>query len=221
MQGARDIAPLMISTVPFGMVYGAFAAQQGLSLTENVLMSGLTYAGASQFVALELWAHPLPFWTIVAAVFAVNLRHVLYSAALGRKTTHWPPLTRYLGFAFLTDPTFALAELRGGPRLNAAYYFGLSLPLYVEWIASTALGALFGNLLGEPEKFGLDFVVTAYFLYLVVSFRKRPNAVTVIAASAIASLAAYLTAGSPWHIGAGALAGIGLAAVLARRSAPA
>lgn len=217
VQGARDIAPIMISTVPFGIVYGALAAQSGLSLTENVLMSGLTYAGASQFVALEFWAHPLPFWTILFAVLAVNLRHILYSAALGRRMTHWPAAARYAGFAFLTDPTFALAELKGGSRLNAAYYFGLSLPLYVNWVASTALGALFGNLIGDPARFGLDFVVTAYFIYLVAGFRKRPNAIAVILASAAGALLVYLTAGSPWHIGAGAITGMGVAAALAGR----
>jgi len=220
-EGVRDIAPLMLSTVPFGIVYGALAAQKGLSLTENVLMSALTYAGAAQFVAVEFWADPLPFWTIFLAVLAVNLRHMLYSAALGRRTAHWPPLTRYAGFAFLTDPTFALAELHGGARLSVAYYFGLSVPLYLNWLASTALGALFGNLIGDPQTFGLDFVVTAYFLYLVVGFRRRPNAVSVILASAAVSLAIYLTAGSPWHIGAGAAAGMIVAAALAGRRAPA
>lgn len=217
MDGARDIAPIMVSTVPFGIVYGALAAQEGLSFIENVAMSALTYAGAAQFVALEFWADPLPFFTILAAVFAVNLRHVLYSAALGRKMAPWPAPTRYAGFAFLTDPTFALAELNGGPRLSAAYYFGLSIPLYLNWLASTALGAAFGNLIGEPQRFGLDFIVTAYFLYLVVSFRKRPRAVHVILASALLSLAVYRFAGSPWNIGAGALGGMALAAWLASR----
>ena len=55
----------MLATVPFGMVYGALAAKDGLTLTENLAMSGLVFAGASQFVALEFWTHPLPFWTIL------------------------------------------------------------------------------------------------------------------------------------------------------------
>ena len=84
LRGLRDIFPIMVATVPFGMIFGALAAKEGLSLTENLLMSALVYAGASQFVALQFWAHPLPFWTILAAVLAVNLRHVLYSAAMGR-----------------------------------------------------------------------------------------------------------------------------------------
>jgi predicted branched-subunit amino acid permease len=39
----------------------------------------------------------------------------------------------------------------------------------------------------------------------------------VIAASALASLLAYLTAGPPWHIAGGALIGMAAAALLAER----
>ncbi|HWT31556.1 MAG TPA: AzlC family ABC transporter permease [Propylenella sp.] len=216
MRGLRDIFPIMVATVPFGIVFGALAAQQGLTLAENLLMSGLVYAGASQFVALQFWTHPLPFWTILASVLAVNLRHVLYSAAMGRKIGHWPVPARYAGFALLVDPTFALAELRGGPRLSVAYYFGIGVPLYLNWVTCTGIGALFGNLIADPQAIGLDFVVTAYFIFLIVGFRKRPNALPVIVASAAGSILAYLTAGPPWHFAGGAAAGMAIAAALAK-----
>src|SRR5262245_34809648 len=112
-RGLRDILPIVAAIVPFGVVYGALAANR-MTLGESLFMSGFVYAGSSQFVALELWSHPLPFWTVLLSVLAVNLRHVLYSAALGRKIGHWSPAARYAGFALLVDPTFALAELRGG-----------------------------------------------------------------------------------------------------------
>jgi 4-azaleucine resistance transporter AzlC len=213
-QGARDIAPILVATIPFGLIFGALAAKESISLTDSVLLSGLTFAGASQFAALEFWAHPLPFWTILFSVTAVNLRLLLYSAALGGRIAHWPGLARYLGLGLLTDPTFALAELQPG-RLSAAYYFGLSLPIYVNWIATTAIGFVFGSLIDRPEAIGLDLVVAAYFIHLVMSFRKRPNAGAVIAASAMASLIAYLTAGPPWHFAAGALVGMAVAALRA------
>jgi 4-azaleucine resistance transporter AzlC len=215
-RGLRDIFPIMVATVPFGVIFGALAAEEGLTLAENLLMSGLVYAGASQFVALQFWSHPLPFWTILTSVLAVNLRHVLYSAAMGRKIGHWPAPARYAGFALLVDPTFVLAELRGGRRLSTAYYFGIAVPLYLNWLASTAVGALFGNLIADPEAIGLDFVVTAYFIFLVVGFRKRRNALPVILASAAGSVLAYLTAGPPWHFAGGAAAGMALAALLAK-----
>jgi predicted branched-subunit amino acid permease len=181
-----------------------------------VLLSALTFAGASQFAALEFWGYPLPFWTILFSVAAVNLRLLLYSAAIGGRMAHWPPLARYAGLGILTDPNFALAELQPG-RLSAAYYFGLSLPIYVNWIVTTAVGFVFGSLIARPETIGLDFVVAAYFIHLVMGFRARPNAGAVIAASALASLLAYLTAGPPWHIAGGALVGMAAAALLAKR----
>jgi len=218
-RGFRDILPIMAATIPFGMVYGALATKQGLSVAEGLLLSAAVYGGASQFVALEFWMHPLPFWTILLSALAVNLRHVLYSAALGRRMTHWPAGERYLAFAFLTDPAFALAEVKGGERLSAPYYFGLGLPLYTSWVLTTALGMGVGSLIGRPEAIGLDFVVTAYFMFLVVGYRTRPNALPIIAASAIAALLAYLLFGPPWHFAGGAIAGMSAAALLAKPKA--
>ena len=222
LRGVRDVMPLLIATMPFGIVYGALSAKEGLTLVETTAMSALVFAGASQFVALELWADPLPFWTILLSVLAVNLRHVLYSAAFGRKIGGWPPAERYSAFFFLTDPTFALAELDPAGRLKPAYYFGISLPLYLNWIVATLIGALFGDLIRRPEAIGFDFVATAYFIFLVVGFRGRPNAVPVILASAAGSLLAYFAVGSPWHYAGGAIAGIAIAALMAgsRRAVP-
>ena len=80
-------------------------------------------------------------------------------------------------------------------------------------VVATLLGAILGNLIRRPEAIGLDFVVTAYFLVIVLGYRKRPNAVAIISASAAASLAAYLAFGPPWHFAAGAVAGMVVAAL--------
>ena len=214
MQGFRDIVPVMVATVPFGLVFGALAAKQGFSLFEATLMSGSVYGGASQFVVLQMWADPLPFWTILMSALAVNLRLVLYSASIGRKIAHWRRRSATWVSLILTDPIFALAESQGGARLSAAYYFGLGVPLYLNWIAATLAGAILGNIIRRPEAIGLDFVVTAYFLVIVLGYRKRANALPVIGASAGAALGAYLALGPPWHFAAGAIAGMTTAALL-------
>ncbi len=215
----RDIAPVMLAAMPFGMVFGALAAKKGLPFDQVMLMSGLMFAGASQFAALEMWSAPPPFWLVVFSVLAVNFRHILYSAALGRKMHHWPPAGRYGGFALMVDPVFALSELRSGARLSGVYYAAIAIPLYFGWIIATALGALFGRLIADPKVFGLDFVLAAYFIYLVAQFRQRPNAVPIILASATLAIIAYFTIGPPWHIASGAFAGIVVAAGLAGRRA--
>jgi predicted branched-subunit amino acid permease len=216
MEGVRDISPIVVATIPFGLVFGAISAHSGLSLAESTFFSAATFAGASQFAALELWAHPLPFVAILLSVSAVNLRLMLYSAALSRRIEHWPPLARYVGIGVLSDPIFALSELNGGPRLSFAYYVGLSLPLYLNWIVTTAVGFLLGNVVTNPGAIGLDFVVLAYFIHLLGGFRKRPNAFAVIAASAAGSVLAWLTLGPPWHFAGGAGAGMAAAVLMTR-----
>ena len=70
------------ATFPFGIGFGVAAAQKGLSAFEVGLMSFTVFAGTSQMVALDLWAHPLPLFALAASVFVANLRYFVMGAAL-------------------------------------------------------------------------------------------------------------------------------------------
>ena len=58
---------------------------------------------------------------------------------------------------------------------------GMGWPIYVTWVAETAIGAYFGGLIPDPHALGLDFLLPIYFLGLVMSFRKRPLWLPVVA----------------------------------------
>ena len=51
-----------------------------------------------------------------------------------------------------------------GGAVGFAWYMGLGIPIYLAWIALSALGAAFGRLVGDPEALGLDFLLTQYTL---------------------------------------------------------
>ncbi|MCB1464120.1 MAG: AzlC family ABC transporter permease [Nitratireductor sp.] len=212
--GLRAAVPVIISAAPFGVLFGALAVDNGLSVFEAVTMSATVFAGASQMVGIELFGQSIAPWLIVFSVFAVNFRHVLYSAAIGRRMVSFTPLQKGLSFFLLTDPQFAIAEARyeAGHRLTFRWYATSGLALYVFWIAETWLGALFGRLLPDSHALGLDFLLTIYFLGLVMSFRKRALWLPVVLASSVASIIAFNVVGSPWHVSLGALAGILVAA---------
>lgn len=215
LDGARHGLPVVLASVPFGLLFGALAVQNGFSIGEATLMSAIVFAGASQMVGLELFGQTIAPWLIVLSIFAVNFRHVLYSAALGRRVPHWTPAQRATGFFFLTDPQYAEGEkksLRGG--LSFVWFMGMAIPIYIFWLIDTVVGAAFGNLIPNPEAFGLDFMLPIYFLGLVMDFRKRPMWLPVVLASAVMSIAAFHIVGSPWHVSIGALAGVVLAAAL-------
>lgn len=207
---------IALAMAPIALLFGALSVQQGLSVGETALMSATIFAGASQLVGIELFGQTVPAWLIVFSVFAVNFRHVLYSAALGRRTAHWGRLQRMLAFFFLTDPQFAESERRAErhPPLSLPWYCGVAMPIYVQWVGGAVVGAWFGGMIPDTYRFGIDFLMPIYFLGLVVGFRKRPLWLPVVLTSAVASVLAYETVGSPWHVSIGAVAGVLLAVVL-------
>lgn len=215
IDGMREGLPAIGAAAPFGAVFGAVALDRGLEPVEIVLMSVLVFGGASQYVAIELWATPLPYLTMVLSVFAVNFRHILYSASIGRKLHRFSPWQKAVAFFGLVDPQWAVCEKRATTRdVTIAFYAGVALPLYLCWVGSTAFGVAFGRLIADPAAFGLDFLLPVYFLALLMGFRGRPRWLPVVLASAAAGTLFHALVGPPWHVAAGASAGILLGAAL-------
>ena len=215
------LLPLLVATAPFGLLFGAVAAEKGLSTAELVMMSAFIFAGASQFVALDLWGYPMAYGSIILAVFAVNFRHVLYSASVGRKLSAFNGWQKALAFLLLVDPQWAAAEVRAEERkgqggVRPAFYFALAVPLYFAWIFNTWIGSVFGSLISNPEALGFDMILPIYFLGLTMGFRKRANWLPVVFSSGVISIIVFLTLGSPWHISLGGLGGIVVAAIIGK-----
>ena len=215
LRGARASLPINVAVFPFGVLFGVIAVQNGLSAAEAVFMSATLFAGASQLVGLELFNQRIAPALVVFSIFAVNFRHILYSAALGRLVRHWTPTQQALGFFLLTDPQYAQAEREqeAGRPVGFAWYMGLGVPIWLMWLVETSLGAFFGNLLPNAHAVGLDFLLPIYFLCLLMDFRHRPLWLPVVIASAVASMAAFHFVGSPWHVSIGAAVGIAVAAL--------
>ncbi|PWJ83945.1 putative branched-subunit amino acid permease [Pseudaminobacter salicylatoxidans] len=214
-RGARLSIPVIVASGPFAMLFGAIAVDNGFSVFEATLMSAAVFGGASQMVGIELFGHHVAPWLIVLSIFAVNFRHVLYSAAVGRHLAHWPLAQQAAAYFLLTDPQYAFAESAGQKgKVSFVWYMGAALAVYVPWVLLTAAGALFGKLIPDTKALGVDFLLPIYFLGLVMDFRKRPLWLPIVAVSAVASILAYKLVGSPWHVSLGALAGVALAVIL-------
>jgi len=216
-QGFRAGIPLTLASAPFALLYGALAVKNGLTVFEATLMSATVFGGASQMVGIELFGQNVPPWLVVLSIFAVNFRHILYSATIGRLISWWKSWQMALGFFWLTDLHYAAVEHRSeqGKKTSFVWYLGLTTPIYVMWVFESFLGAAFGNLLPDTHALGFDYLLPLYFMGLVMGFRKRPLWLPIVLTSGVASVLAYKYVGSPWHISIGALAGILLAAALA------
>jgi len=215
-RGFRPGMTVAIASAPFAVLFGALAIQNGFSVTEATLASALIYGGASQMVGIELFGQKVAPWLIVLSIFAVNFRHVLYSAVIGRHLSHWTWWQRAVGFFFLVDPQFAEAErkVERGEQIGFVWYLGMAAPVCFFWILNSWLGARFGSLIPDAHALGLDYLLPIYFMGLVIEFRSRPLWLPVVLVSAVAAVLAYNTVGSPWHVSIGAAAGVLLAAFL-------
>lgn len=215
LAGVRDSLVPTLSAMPFGLLFGTLAYDKGMTLLDSVLMSATIFGGASQMVGIELFKGGVAAWLIVFSIFAVNFRHILYSASIGRHFSDYSFPQKALAFFLLVDPLYAASELRVERKapVTFAWYAAYGLFMYMVWVAATVVGYEFGRLIRNPEALGIDFLLPIYFLGLLLGFRKRQNWLPVVLASGVGSIIAYLTVGSPWHVGLGSIAGI-LVAVL-------
>ena len=209
----KDVSPALFAILPFAAVFGALAVNEGFTLLEVMVASGLIFAGSSQYAMLELWGG-VPAWAIILTVFLINFRHVLYSAALGRRLSNFSFLSKYVGFFLLTDLSYGASELRSRRGLTPTYYFVYCVWTYIVWMLGNFLGALFGPLLDDPARFGLDFILPLYFCWLMMAFRQTSNFFFVFLVSGLVSLLAWFFLGSPWHIMSGGFCGLLTASIL-------
>lgn len=214
--GVRAVAPMLVGVIPFGLVAGATATEDGFGVGAAVGMSTIVFAGASQLAAFQVLADGGSALVAAVAAWTINLRMLLYSASLAPHLAHETRTRRLLVAYLMTDQAYAVSitrwELEGTPEERRfPYYLGAGLLLWVVWQAATVAGALGGGAI--PEDVPLDFAVPLVFLVLLVPvITTRPAAVAATAGGAAAVLAGELGAGG-LSILAGALVGIAAGAL--------
>jgi 4-azaleucine resistance transporter AzlC len=216
--GLRAVFPLLVGVFPFGLIYGVLALGAGLSPLSAQLMSSVVFAGASQFIAVQLIGEGAPGLIVVLTIAVVNLRHMLYSASIAPYLAHLPARWKTLSAYLLTDEAYAATILRfeqeGVTRTGHWFFFGAGLGLWSTWQASSALGIFFGALM--PAEWPVDFAVPVTFIAMVVpALKDRPMMAAALSAGAVALLA-Y---GLPFKLGIilAAMTGIAVGALLDRR----
>jgi 4-azaleucine resistance transporter AzlC len=207
-RGCVEILPIAAFVIPFGIAFGVAASVKGIAPAVSIFMSIAIFAGASQFAVLDLWVAPLPLATLALTVLAVNARHILLGAALAPWLLRIPIVKRAAALVFLSDGNFAyVMTARDRGEADAGVLFGSGVTMWIMWIASTAVGALAGSLLGDLTRYGFDAVMVAYFTAVIAGqWKGRADLVPWIAAAAVAVAGTYVLPPG-WHIIAGALAG--------------
>src|SRR5256885_1969186 len=188
LEGIRDMAPMMLGVIPFGMVCGVGAIAAGASPIAALAMSMIMFSGAAQIVATQLLVAGAPFAVILLSCLVVSLRLLVYSAAMApylRPLDHrWRGVLAFV----LTDQAFAgtLQRFRDSDdiRANASYFLGSGALLWITWQLATVAGILAGRII--PPSWQLEFVVPLCFIAVLVPLLRDRVSWLVFGVSAVA-----------------------------------
>lgn len=178
--GVQDGISIGIGYMPIALTFGLLAKSTGLSLGETVIMSLLVFAGASQYISLNLIALGTSSVAIIITTFIVNIRHFLMTASLNEKVDKDHPLIKAFYAFGVTDETFSVAATKEG-KVSSSYMFGLIVISYGSWVINSGVGHVVGASLPEVLQESMAIALYAMFVGLLVPSLKRQRKVVFLA----------------------------------------
>ncbi|QRQ86888.1 AzlC family ABC transporter permease [Cupriavidus oxalaticus] len=191
MAGVRRFAPSLPAVFSWGLVTGVAMSKSVLTVPEAIGMSLLVYAGSAQLAVLPLFAAGLPLWTIWLTAAMVNLRFVIFSAAM---QPHFSYLTlarrTVLGF-FNGDLHFVYFMQKystpGYEPGKEGYFWGMALINFAMWQVSSILGIVLASLF--PDSWGLGLAGTmALIPVMIATINSRSTLMAVVISAVLALL---------------------------------
>lgn len=164
--------PLILGYFPVAVSFGLLSKAVDVSFIDTILFSVMVYAGASQFMALDLIKAGAATGNIILATFLLNLRHLMMSASLSVRLKeikkHW---LIFIAFG-ITDEFFSITSL-SNRRLTTPFLVALHGASYCSWVLGTIVGYLVGEVLPMTLQSSLGVGLYATFMALLMPEVKK------------------------------------------------
>lgn len=208
--GRQGVA-VAVATSLYGVSFGALAVANGLSILQACLCSLLMFTGGSQFTLVGVLGGGGTATAAVAASTLVGVRNALYGLQLAALLRPGPG-RRFVAAQVTIDESTAVAVAQPTPAARARGFWVTGIGVYLGWNLMTFLGALAGNALGDPRRYGLDAAAAAAFLALLWPRLRSADVVAVALAAAVVAgiLVPFVPVGIPVVAAAGVAAAAGL-----------
>lgn len=195
--GARRIVPIAVAGGVFAASFAVLAHASGFGASAAVVMSATTFGGSAQFAAASILGSGGGIAAAATAAALLNARYVPIGATVAGEF-EGNPLRRLLEAQLIVDESWALSRTSEG-RHDRRILLGAGMVMYCTWVGGTTLGALVGDRLGDPNRYGLDAAFPALFLALLVpQVRTRRALAAALGGGAIALvLIPFAPAGVP------------------------
>lgn len=190
-EGVISAFPIIIGYLPVAIGFGLLAKNASISLINTVLFSIMVYAGASQYMALDLIIIGVSTGSIILATFLLNLRHLMMTASL---SLEFKDIDRkYLPIiAFgITDETFSVISFNKD-KISLPYLLVVTMLSYSVWVLGTAAGYLAGEIIPATLQSSLSIGLYAMFAALLFPEAKKDKKIFgLVTISAIVYILIY------------------------------
>lgn len=176
---------ILLGYFSIAVAFGVAGRELGFSLMVLAALSVFVFAGASQFLAIELLAQGVGGVAIIAATFVLNARHIVMSLAI-RDRIRGDQVPRPLLAFGITDEVFTSAATRIGP-IRDTELLGMETLAYSGWVGGTIAGFMVGDFIPPAIEAAMGIALYAMFVALIVPgvLRFWRYGVVVAAAGAI------------------------------------
>lgn len=220
-RAVTESAPIFLPAIPFALVLGVAITESAMPTAVGWSTNPLIFAGAAQLATVSL-AATASWLTLVLTAAVINLRHVMYSAALAPRFRSQPRWFRVLGPYVMIDQVFALTSVR--TELDddewRRYFLATGGFFLVSWHIVVTTGLFVGSSI--PTSWRLDVAPAIMFAGLVtLGLVSRPGVIAAVTGAVVAFAALDVPNSGGILIGAVAGVAAGHAAdVIGERSRP-
>lgn len=151
----------------FGISFGVLAVASGLTVAQASVMSLLVFTGASQFAAVGVIGAGGSTAAALGSALLLAARNGAYGLSLADVLRGRLAL-RLVAAQLVIDESTAMATAQRTPEDRRRGFWAAGLAVFVFWNLGTLAGALGGDAIGDPERYGLDAAFPAGFVALVV-----------------------------------------------------
>ncbi|MBB1471740.1 AzlC family ABC transporter permease [Luteimonas sp. MC1782] len=183
---------IAFATGLYGLSFGALGVAAGLDAWQVVALSMLMFTGGSQFAFIGVLAGGGSGSAAFGAATLLGVRNAVYGMQINRmlRPRGW---RRWVAAQVTIDESAATAAGQVEPDEQRRGFWTAGLGVYVLWSLFTAAGALLGDALGDPRRWGLDGAAVAAFLALLWPRLSAREPVALAVACALATVLAV-----PW-----------------------
>ncbi|MGV8965390.1 MAG: AzlC family ABC transporter permease [Cellulomonas sp.] len=190
----RQAVSVAVATGLYGISFGALSVAAGLTLPQTVALSMLMFSGGSQFAFIGILGAGGTGLAAVATAGLLGARNALYGVRVAPLlgATGW---RRPLAAHVTIDESTAVGTAQPTTVANRVGFWWTGIGVFAAWNVCTLAGAVLGDALGDPRRYGLDAAAPAAFLALVwPRLADRTAQATAVAAVVVALVLTPITA---------------------------